>query len=168
MAEDRSEQYLKAVKDDQVVNVGAKGTKSVDITGEPANTKVPTGKYKTAYDNTADKSLSAIASELKDVGEFTTLPIKVTGVNLDKTTAEGEVGSTIQLKATVQPSNATNKAVVWSSDNEKLATVDQNGKATLVAEGKANIKVATKDGNKVAQCALTIKPKAEEPPAEGK
>lgn len=157
MAEDRSEQYLKAVKDDQVVSVGEKGTKSVDIIGEQPNTKIPKGKYKTAFDNTADKNLSEIASELKDVDEFTTLPINVTGVTLDQTTLNIETGKTAQLKATVVPANATNKTTSWSSDNTAVATVDSNGKVTAVKAGTAKVTVKTADGAKAAVCTITVK-----------
>ncbi|HJE96593.1 MAG TPA: Ig-like domain-containing protein [Ligilactobacillus acidipiscis] len=156
MAEDRSEQYLKAVKDDQVVNVGAKGTKSVDIIGEQPNTKIPKGKYKTAFDNTADKNLSEIASELVDVDEFTTLSISVTGVSLDNTTLSLETGKTATLKATVSPANATNKSYGWSSSDASLATVDNAGKVTTLKAGTVKITVKTADGAKTAICTITI------------
>ena len=53
------------------------------------------------------------------------------------------------------PSNATNKKVVWSSDNTNVATVN-NGVVTAVGEGSANIKVTTVDGNKTAVCKITV------------
>lgn len=168
MAEDRSEQYLKIVKDGKVVNVGAKGTKKASITGEPANTKVAKGKYKASYDDVDSNELSQRASELRDVSEFTTQPIKVTDVSLDKTTLSLDTGKTGQLKATVAPANATNKGLNWASDNESIATVDSNGKVTAVKAGTANIKVGTKDGNKSAQCKVTVtaKPEPEPEPTE--
>lgn len=168
MAEDRSQQYLKIIKDGKVVNVGEKGTKKAAITGEPANTKIPKGKYKTVYDNTADKALSGTASPAMDVGEVTTSPINVTGVTLDQTALTVETGKTTQLKATVAPANATNKGLNWASDNESIATVDSNGKVTAVKAGTANIKVGTKDGNKSAQCKVTVtaKPEPEPEPTE--
>ena len=160
--------YLKIVKDDKVVQVGNKGTGTALITGEPANTKVAKGKYKAAFDNTEGKSLSDLASELVDVPEFTTQPIKVTDVSLDKTTLSLDTGKTGQLKATVAPANATNKGLNWASDNESIATVDSNGKVTAVKAGTANIKVGTKDGNKSAQCKVTVtaKPEPEPEPTE--
>lgn len=168
MVEDRSEQYLKIVKDGKVVNVGAKGTKKASITGESANTKVAKGKYKASYDEDDSKGLSQRASELRDVSEFTTQPIKVTDVSLDKTTLSLDTGKTGQLKATVAPANATNKGLNWASDNESIATVDSNGKVTAVKAGTANIKVGTKDGNKSAQCKVTVtaKPEPEPEPTE--
>ena len=154
-----ADKYLKAVKDGKVVAVG--DDKSVTITGEPANTKIVKGAYKVAFDKTVDKSLSTIASALVDVPEFTTLPISVTGVTLDKTTLSLDTGKTGQLTATVAPTNATNKAVSWSSDTTAVATVDKTGKVTAIKAGKANITVKTADGAKTAVCALTVTAPAE-------
>ena len=154
-----ADKYLKAVKDGKVVAVG--DDKSVTITGEPANTKIVKGAYKVAFDKTVDKSLSTIASALVDVPEFTTLPISVTGVTLDKTTLSLEEGATGQLTATVAPTDATNKAVSWSSDTTAVATVDKTGKVTAIKAGKANITVKTADGAKTAVCALTVTAPAE-------
>lgn len=150
-----ADKYLKAVKDGKVVAVG--DDKSVTITGEPANMKIVKGAYKVAFDNTVDKSLSDIASELVDVPEFTTLPISVTGVNLDKTALALDTGKTGTLSATVSPSNATNKAVSWSSDNTDVATVDSSGKVTAIKAGTAKITIKTADGSKTAVCTVTVK-----------
>ena len=86
-----------------------------------------------------------------------------TGVSLDKTTADATVGDTVQLTATVAPSNANSKAVTWSSSDETLATVDNTGKVTAKANGSATITVTTTDGSKTATCVITIADK----PAEG-
>ena len=154
-----AERYLKAIKDGEVVAVG--DDKSVTITGEPANKKIVKGAYKVAFDKTADKSLSAIASASVDVPEFTTLPISVTGVTLDKTTLSLDTGKTGQLTAKVAPSNATNKAVTFSSSDTAIATVGKTGKVTAIKAGKANITVKTADRAKTAECALTVTAPAE-------
>jgi len=81
----------------------------------------------------------------------------VTGVSLNKTTATLDlvVSSSETLVATVSPSNATNKAVTWSSSDTDVATVS-NGIVTAVAVGNAAITVATEDGNKTAACNVTV------------
>ena len=58
------------------------------------------------------------------------------------------VGSTIQLSAVVAPSNATNKNVTWSSDNPRIATVDQNGLVTIIGGDydKGIIRATTSNG----------------------
>ncbi len=58
--------------------------------------------------------------------------VDVTGVSLDMATATIIEGNTKQLTATVQPNNATNKNVTWSSSNNAIATVDNNGLVTAV------------------------------------
>ncbi len=83
--------------------------------------------------------------------------ISVTGVTLSQTSAELKVNETVTLKATVQPSNATNKKVTWSSSNDNIAKVDENGLVTALAEGIATITVKTEDGGKTATCQVTVK-----------
>lgn len=82
---------------------------------------------------------------------------KVTEVKLDKDSLTLDVGGSENLAATITPSNATNKNVTWSSDNQNVATVE-NGKVTAVGAGKATITVTAEDGNKTATCAVTVNP----------
>ena len=56
----------------------------------------------------------------------------------------------------MQPSNATNQNVTWSSDKPDVATVDAAGKVTAVGAGTATITVTTEDGNKTATCTVTV------------
>lgn len=58
-------------------------------------------------------------------------------------------GQTLQLAATVEPANATNKAISWWSDKESVATVDENGKVTARGNGVASI-YAWPYGNQVS------------------
>ena len=81
----------------------------------------------------------------------------VTNVTLEPTTLTLEAGSTGKLTATVEPSDATNQTVTWSSNNEQVATV-ADGTVTAVKEGTAAITVKTADGNYQATCAVTVKP----------
>ena len=80
---------------------------------------------------------------------------KVTGVTLSETTKTIAIGEEFTLTATVTPTDAADKSVMWMSDNSSVATVD-GGKVTAVAAGKANITVTTKDGGKTATCAVTV------------
>lgn len=92
--------------------------------------------------------------------------VSVTGVSLDKTIAELEVGGTLTLTATIEPANATNQNVSWSSSDVKVATVE-NGTVTAVAAGTADIIVKTADGGKEATCTITVKEKASGSEGEG-
>lgn len=93
--------------------------------------------------------------------------VSVTGVSLDKTVAELEVGGTLTLTAAVEPANATNQNVSWSSSDKNIATVDENGTVTAVAAGTADITVKTADGGKEAACTITVKEKTSGSEGEG-
>ncbi|WP_051656426.1 glycosyl hydrolase 53 family protein [Butyrivibrio sp. AE3004] len=83
--------------------------------------------------------------------------VKVTEVKLNKKKKTLKVGKKYQLKATVNPTDATNKNVSWKSSNKKVAKVSKNGKVTAVGKGKATITVVTKDGKFKAKCKITVK-----------
>jgi uncharacterized protein YjdB len=94
--------------------------------------------------------------------------IAVTGVTLDKTTLSLEEGATETLNATIAPSNASYKAVKFTSSDEAIATVDDKGLVTAVKAGTADITVESlMDGSKTAKCTLTVTepvvPEPEEP-----
>lgn len=56
------------------------------------------------------------------------------------------INGTVTLAATVAPENATDKTVTWTTDNDKIATVDKNGVLTGVAEGKVVVTATTANG----------------------
>ena len=85
--------------------------------------------------------------------------ISVESVTLDKTTLSINEGSSYTLTATITPSDATNKSLIWTSDNESVATVS-NGKVTAVSEGSATITVTTEDGDYSATCEVTVTKRA--------
>ncbi len=82
-------------------------------------------------------------------------PVHATGVTLNKTTASVKQGRTITLTATVEPADAVNKNVTWSSENPSVATVN-NGVVTGEATGSALITATTVDGNHTASCTVTV------------
>ncbi|EFH4884925.1 hypothetical protein F9394_03575 [Escherichia coli] len=75
---------------------------------------------------------------------------------MDRSTLSIKQGATTTLIATVEPSNATNKTVIWTSSDESIATVDASGKVSGVAEGNATITGTTADGAKTATCDVTV------------
>jgi len=80
------------------------------------------------------------------------------GVTLNQTTATINMGSTLQLTATVVPDSTNNKGVTWTSSNTNVATVNGSGLVTPKAVGTATITVKTADGtNKTATCNVTVR-----------
>ena len=81
--------------------------------------------------------------------------VHVEGVSLPESLTV-EVGENETLKATVTPANADDKSVSWESSNDNIASVDQTGKVTGVANGTATITATSTDGGKTATCAVTV------------
>ena len=84
-----------------------------------------------------------------------TVTVSATGVTLSQTELPLVKGATATLRATVVPSDATNKKVTWSSNNISIATVE-NGIVTAVSGGNATITVTTEDGNHTATCSVSV------------
>ena len=81
--------------------------------------------------------------------------IEVTSVKVSKTSVTVNAGKTVTITATVNPSNATNKTVTWTTSNSSVATVS-NGKITAKKAGTAKITAKTVNG-KTATCTVTVK-----------
>ena len=81
--------------------------------------------------------------------------IALEGISLPKT-ATIELGKTLTLTPTFNPTNATNKIVTWSSSDENVATIDNAGKITPKKHGSTIITVVSQDGNKKATCTVTV------------
>lgn len=96
-----------------------------------------------------------LAGENKTVTATIKVRVPVSGITLNKTSLSLTVGGSETLKATISPTNASDKAVTWKSDNTKVATVS-GGKVTAKAAGTANITATAADG-KSAKCKVTVK-----------
>ncbi|WP_152392069.1 metallophosphoesterase [Paenibacillus guangzhouensis] len=109
-------------------------------------------EYRTDNDNI---ELGRVTFEISDVPA----EIAVTGVQLDKQQLDMLPGDSSALVATVTPEQATNKAVTWSSNDEKIAKVEvSDGRAVVHAlkAGRAEITVTTVDGNFKAVSTVTV------------
>ena len=126
----------------------AKPTTTTTTTVAPTTTTTTTVAPTTTTTTTAKPTTTTTTTEKQ---------IPVTGVTLDKSTLSLEVGATGNLVATIAPSNASYKAVKFTSSDDKVATVDNTGKVTAVKAGSADITVESlMDGSKTAKCELTV------------
>ena len=90
--------------------------------------------------------------------------IPVQSITLNESSATLYPEGTLQLVATVGPNNATNTGVMWSSNNDSVATVSESGLVTAVAIGGATITATAADGSNVyGTCAVTVVAKPAEP-----
>ena len=80
----------------------------------------------------------------------------VSSVALTEDYIELNVGAEHRLKAVLEPLYATNRSVTWSSSDENIVTVDENGVVTAVALGEAEITVTTADGGFTDSCHVRV------------
>jgi uncharacterized protein YjdB len=86
--------------------------------------------------------------------------VKVSSISLENEADSIIIGETKQLKAIVNPSNAANQVLKWSSSDKSVATVDSIGLVTTMNVGKVTITVSTTDGSNLsATCVVTALPK---------
>ena len=84
--------------------------------------------------------------------------VAVTSINVTPSSYTIDVGEKYKLTATISPSNATDKSVIWSSDNSSVVSVDNSGNICGMAAGTAIITAKSSNG-KTATCTITCKAK---------
>lgn len=85
--------------------------------------------------------------------------IKINEMTMNISEVELEYGDSAQLSVSISPSNATNIDVNWTTSNEAVATVDNNGKVTAMSYGSAIITATARDGSDVStSCVVTVNP----------
>ena len=82
--------------------------------------------------------------------------VEVSGVRLNYEELNIGLGETIQLIATIEPENARNTEVLWSSSNLDVVSVDSEGNITALGEGTSIVKVITKDGGFIAEVKVVV------------
>ena len=101
-------------------------------------------------------ALYKAADVWKNFGTFVER-VPITGVTLNRTSATiTGVGLTLQLTATIAPTNATFQNIIWTSSNPKVATVSDSGLVTSIATGTVIITVTTQDGGYSASCTTSV------------
>lgn len=115
-----------------------------------------TGKVKALKEGTATVTVKNKDGQTATVTiTVTKNEIKVSSVSINGK-SEVTVGSSVTLSALINPSDATNKNVSWSSSNKSVATVDSNGVVKGLKEGTVTITVKTEDGSKTATLKIKV------------
>lgn len=83
--------------------------------------------------------------------------VPVDGVALDQHHAELSVGESMNLNAEVSLVDADNQAVIWTSEDEGIVRVDQDGRIEAVSPGETTVTVTTVDGGYSDTCVVTVK-----------
>ena len=128
----------------------------INITVKDAPIQLEAGKITEVELSIPEKTGSDGYKAWKKTLHITRKPVPVTGVDISSESITIETGETKKLIASVQPPNATNKKIEWSSDNNTAASVDQEGTITANDAGTAKITVRTLDGNFEKTCTVTV------------
>lgn len=142
-------------------NISPSNASNKSLKWTSTNTGVATvsnGTVKAVAPGTATITAATTDGSKKSASCVVTVKQGVTSLSLNKTSATLGVGNSTQLTVTVQPGNASNKSVSWSSSNSGVASVNSSGLVTAKAAGTATITVKSNDGtNKSASCTITVK-----------
>lgn len=88
---------------------------------------------------------------------------KVTGINLDKEELYISIGENFKINAYIEPANANNTKINFRSDDEKIATIDENGVITAQKEGETIIYAISEENENIkAKCKITVVKKMQE------
>lgn len=99
-------------------------------------------------------TITAMAGEKSATCEITVISVPVESLTLDKESATLKIGETLKINATVMPAESTDKSVYWISQNESVATVDEDGVVTALKAGSATILAFA--GQCGASCEITV------------
>ena len=115
-------------------------------------TATTTNKYQKVSSWTTTKDTSATTYKYRFKLKPVIIEVTDVSLNLKNAILQGK-GSTTNLAATVSPNNATNKTIIWASDNPAVATVS-NGKVTAISSGTARITATC--GKYSSTCIVTV------------
>jgi len=101
--------------------------------------------------------ITAQAGTITATCKVTVIPVDVAGIVLSEIEKEIQAGDNFTLTATIEPANATNKNVVWSTSDKAIATVE-NGSVTGISIGEAIITAKSTSGNISASCKVKVVP----------
>lgn len=127
-----------------------------EVADSAADSEAPDDAAASEPEGTIDSSFGVVPDGLSAETKVT-VTTKVEQITLNKTEGVLTIGNSVTVTATVTPDNATNTTINWTSSDEKVATVDSNGKVTAVAAGNATITATSEsDGDVSADYALTV------------
>ena len=155
-----------------IINEGTSVDEPIKLSNEISNFSVGYTVSDESIATNSDGKFNALQAGITDLeatihdsstDEYTlsgkiTVINKVTNISLNKDSMSLDLGEEEILEATIEPENATNKNITWTSSDESIATVDADGKVTANSEktGVTIITATTEDGEYQATCQVTV------------
>lgn len=138
---------------------------STDVVSyETSNSKVATVTKKGKITGKGKGNCVVMAKTASGLTAYVNVEVvqQVTGVKLNTEEATIYVGEELELEATVEPKNASDAEVTWTTGNDKIASVKKDGVVTGVSGGTTIIKAVTVDGDYMSYCIVTVLEKVTE------
>lgn len=132
-------------------------TKIAKVTRDPSNQKMA----KVTVEGEGEVTITASIGPTGKVSascKIKILPTQLEGIIFAETEKSVIIGESFVLIPLFKPTNATNKNIKWTSSNEKIAKVNDEGTVTTLAVGECDIKAIAEDGGYEAICKVTVKP----------
>lgn len=117
------------------------------------------GKVTAVGNGTATITVTSVSGNyIATVAVTVKIPVEIEKISIE---AEKEtltkIGESTELKVKIEPENADAQKLIWKSDDEMIAAVDENGKVTAIGNGTVIITVTTEDGKNTASITITVK-----------
>lgn len=133
----------------------ADSTRVVWTSTDPLVAQVDNGKVTALAEGTAYiKATVAGVSDMCEVEVVTTIPVET--ITLDTDSRKLELGESFTINATVTPDDAVDKTIIWSSSDESVALVSEDGEVTTVGVGEAVITALAVSGGVSAECHVSV------------
>ena len=150
-----------------ILNVGDKEKISIKIEPTDAEEEIVWISSNTSVASVQNGTITAlsggnvtITAKTVDGSVYGTLDfviqVPAQSIRLDINNLQLIKGKTMKINAYVLPADATNRDLIWSSENSNIAEVNQNGEITAISEGQTVINVKLKDGELNAKCNINV------------
>ena len=141
-------------------NVDGNITSKVRISGDTGVINTP-GIYNLYYEVSDSSGNSANTSRQFEVYNPNTIPdtttvVPVSSVSITPNSRSMKVGESFSLYVSINPGNASNKTLTYTSSNNSVVSVDSNGNVRALSKGSATIKAISNNG-KVGSCIITVR-----------
>lgn len=152
----------KGITQQLIANLTPENSTNQSLTWSSSDEAVATvtqeGLVTAISEGTSDITVKSVDGGFEGVSRVSVVEanIVVTGISISEENASIKVGESLVLSSAVLPGDASNQNRSWTSSDEAIATVNQDGTVTAITEGSVQITVTSEDGNFTKICQLSI------------
>lgn len=114
-------------------------SQSASSSSKSSSSQSTSSTSKSSTSTTNQRTTSAQATKTSSTTQVASSTVEVENISIKNTEKEVNIGNNLKLEATIVPENATNKSIIWSSSDESIAKVDEQGNVTPIKVGTVTI-----------------------------